>query len=337
MPNATTPKNLPKAALAVGVLLVAFLPFVLSVMTPPAIPFATLWNDTLGNNDRYIFFHLRLPKHLLAFTVGAALSLSGASFQSLLKNPLADPYILGVSGGAALGYVLAVVFGLPTALMPVAGFAAALASLVLIYALARTRGTLQTVNLLLTGVIFNSFSFAIILMVNAIASFGQSQQILYLLLGSVEPIGWGELLSVMAFISVALVALFWRARELDLLALGDEEAFHLGVDVAREKKIVFLTTSALVGASVSVCGLVGFVGLFVPHLMRLFFGAAHKRLLPASAIFGGIFLMLSDFLASQLFAWDDFQTRLPVGVITALIGAPAFIFLLKRQANRSAA
>jgi iron complex transport system permease protein len=322
-------------ALALGILLIAILPVLLSVVTPPAIPLSSLWSNSLDNNH-YIFFNLRLPKHLLAFVVGAALSLSGTSFQSLLKNPLADPYILGVSGGAALGYVLAVVFGLPTVLMPIAGFAAALASLFLIYSLARTRGTLQTVNLLLTGIIFNSFSFAIILMVNAIASFGQSQQILYLLLGSVEPIGWGQLLSVTSFIFVALTVLFWRARELDLMALGDEEAFHLGVDVVREKKIIFITTSALVGASVSICGLIGFVGLFVPHLMRLFFGAAHKRLLPASAIFGGIFLMLSDFLASRLFAWDDFQTRLPVGVITALIGAPAFIFLLKRQANRSA-
>lgn len=329
------PKYRHKVALALGVLIVTILPVLLSVITPPTIPLSSLWDEALSG-DRFIFLNLRLPKHLLAFVVGAALSLSGASFQSLLKNPLADPYILGVSGGAALGYVLAVVLGLPTILMPVAGFAAALASLILIYALAHTRGTLQTVNLLLTGIIFNSFSFAIILMVNAIASFGQSQQILYLLLGSVEPISWGQLLPVMAFILVALLVLFWRARELDLMALGDEEAFHLGVDVVREKKIVFLTTSALVGASVSVCGLVGFVGLFVPHLMRLFFGAAHKRLLPASALFGGIFLMLSDFLASRLFAWDDFQTRLPVGVITALIGAPAFIFLLKRQANRSA-
>lgn len=320
-------------ALLAALLFACALPPLLAAFSPPRLDLGAIFSGT-DTDGSFILYRLRLPRHVLAGIVGAALSVAGASFQALLKNPLADPYILGVSGGAALGYVTAIVIGVPFFLTPVFGFSAALAALVLIYALARSGGALNAVNLLLTGVIFNSFSFAIILLINAVAPFGQSQQILFLLLGSVEPVSWPQLAALSAFVAAALAVLFARADRLNLMALGDEEAFHLGVNVAFEKKLVFVATSLLVGASVSLCGLIGFVGLFVPHLMRLVFGADHRRLLPASAIGGGIFLMLSDFLAGHVLMWESLETRLPVGVITALIGAPVFAWLLRRQGGR---
>jgi len=310
-------------ALLLAVVVVAFL---LSVLGQPVIHFNDIFSKS-ESMDHYIFMNLRLPRLILAFLIGAALSVSGVSFQSLLKNPLADPYILGISGGAALGYVLAVVMGLPFVLVPVVGFVFALASLVLVYKLACQRGVLSVVNLLLIGIVFNAFSFALILIVNSLANFGQAQQILYLLLGSVEAITWDQLLILSAFVVSALVVLFLRAKKLNLLSLGDEEAFHLGVNVNYEKKIIFIVTSLLVGASVSLCGLIGFIGLIVPHLARLIVSADNRIVLPVSALIGGLFLMVCDFVASNLISFETLNTRLPVGAITALIGAP---FLISR-------
>lgn len=305
-------------------------PFLLALFSFPTLSPSTLFTD---NQDSLIFFSLRLPRYTLAFFVGAALSLAGVSFQSLLKNPLADPYILGISGGSALGYVIAIILSAPFFLLPFAAFVSALLSLIFIYTIAKTRGSLVTINLLLTGIIFNSFSFAVILVLNAVVPFGQSQQILYLLMGSIPPVATNQLLLIALIVVVCFVILLTRANVLNLFSLGEEEAFHLGVPVAREKKIIFVVTSLLVGASVSLCGLIGFVGLFVPHLLRLFLGADHKILIPASIFFGGLFLSIAEFLASHFFLFENFQTRLPVGAITALIGAPLFVLLLKRQAR----
>lgn len=305
-------------------------PFLLSLLSFPTLDFHTLFTD---NQDSVIFFSLRLPRYTLAFFVGAALSLAGVSFQALLKNPLADPYILGVSGGSALGYVVAIILSAPFFLLPFAAFVSAFLSLILIYTTAKTKGSLVTINLLLTGIIFNSFSFAVILVLNAIAPFGQSQQILYLLMGSIPPVATNQLFLIALIVVVCFLILLTRANVLNLFSLGEEEAFHLGVSITREKKIIFVVTSLLVGASVSLCGLIGFVGLFVPHLLRLLVGADHKLLIPASIFFGGFFLSFAEFLASHLFLFENFQTRLPVGAVTALIGAPLFVFLLKKHAR----
>jgi iron complex transport system permease protein len=215
--------------------------------------------------------------------------------------------------------------------VPVAGYSAALISLLLIYQLAATRGVLSVMSLLLTGVVFNAFSFALILVINALANFGQAHQILYLMLGSVEAVSWDRIILFAGFFLVAFMILWMRSRALNLLALGDEEAFHLGVNVRREKIIVFILTSLLVGVSVSLCGLIGFVGLFVPHLVRLFWGADNRVVLPVSALVGGLFLVMSDFLASHVISFQALHTKLPVGAVTALIGAPLFVFLLKKQ------
>lgn len=297
----------------------------------PMLPLSVLYSPLEHPDDFALFWNFRLPRAVMALLIGAALSVSGLAFQTLLKNPLADPYILGVSGGASLGYVMGVALGVAANLLPVLGFAAAFVSLIFIYQLAQERGVLSSTNLLLIGVIFNSFTFALILVINAIATFGQAHQILHLMLGSLDVASWREISVLALFVLTSSGLLLLRAPELNLIALGDEEALHLGVDVAREKKILFFATSLLVGASVALCGLIGFVGLFVPHLMRLIFGADHRMVIPAAFFFGGLFLLVSDYLARHILMGGDYATHLPVGVITALIGAPVFVVLLKRQ------
>lgn len=285
------------------------------------------------SRDALIFFQIRLPRLVLAFLTGAALSLAGANFQALLKNPLADPYILGVSGGSALGYIVALVFGVATAYLPATGFLAALVSMFIIQKLATTRHGINTFSLLLTGVIFNSFSFALILIINTLVPFAESHQILSILMGSIAPLPWSQIL-VLAVITISTTLILGsRTASLNLLCLGESEAHHLGLNVQREKILVFTLTSLLVGASVSLCGLIGFVGLFVPHLLRLLLGADHKNLVPLCFFAGGLFLATADFLVTQLSHWEQFGTRLPVGAITALVGAPLFVWLLKRQAG----
>ncbi|MBU0504886.1 MAG: iron ABC transporter permease [bacterium] len=317
-----------KKSLIISLALI-FAIFLLSFLGDPIISPRALFDKAM-ELDRNIYLNFRLPRVLLAIMIGAALSVSGVSFQALLKNPLADPYILGVSGGAALGYVLGVVLGFPFFLVPIMGFAFALGTLFCLYKLACRRGVLSVLNLLLIGIVFNAFSFALILVINSLANFGQAQQILYLLLGSIDPLGWDKLIILSVFILGAFVILFFQAKKLNILSLGDEEAYHLGLNVNREKKIIFVITSLLVGASVSVCGLIGFIGLIVPHLTRLIFGADNRIVLPMSALIGGLLLMSCDFIAGNIFSFEVLNTRLPVGAVTALIGAPLFVVLLKR-------
>jgi iron complex transport system permease protein len=225
--------------------------------------------------------------------------------------------------------VAAVVADVPFFLVPVFGYVSALISLIVVYRLACRQGVLSVTNLLLIGIVFNSFSYALILLINSVANFGQAQQILYLLLGSIDPISWQRLGVLAVFVVMAAVVIFLRAGKLNILSLGDEEAFHLGVNVNREKKILFVVTSLLVGASVSLCGLIGFVGLIVPHLARILYGADNRISLPAAALIGGILLMVCEFAAGNLLSFETLNTRLPVGAVTALIGAPVFVWLLK--------
>lgn len=319
-----------KISLGIVFVLLIITCLVFSVLGDPILDLSVVFSDPT-HLDYQSFWLLRLPRVVLAAMIGAALSVAGVTFQALLRNPLADPYILGVSGGAALGYVLAAVIGLPFFFMPLAGYVFALLALFLIYNLASQNGVLSVVNLLLVGIVFNSFSFALILVINSLANFGQAQQILYLLLGSVDPIGWSKLAVVFVMVLVALVLLLWRSQQINLLSLGDDDAHHLGLDVNAEKKFIFVVTSLLVGASVSLCGLIGFVGLIVPHLCRLLFGADHRRLLPAAALVGALLLIVCDFAATNAIKFEGLYTKLPVGAVTALIGAPFFVYLLKRN------
>lgn len=314
-------------------LILVILVLVLSFLSEPMIsPRQLFFGDTDLNQK--IFFTLRLNRFVLAALVGGALSLSGVSFQALLKNPLADPYILGVSGGAALGYVVAVALGVPFWGLPFFGFLASLCSLWILHRLSESRGVLHVYSLLLVGIVFNSFSFAFILVINSLVNFGQAQQILFLLLGHLDPLPWDRLALLSVFVLTGFYFLWRQASELNILSLGDEQAFHLGLDVQKEKRRLFVISSLLVGACVSLCGLIGFVGLIVPHLCRLLFGADHRRVLPASFVVGAALMAFCEYVASSVFSFATLNTKIPVGAVTALIGAPLFIYFLKKHQER---
>ena len=280
---------------------------------------------------RAILFSSRLPRIILAALVGAALASAGGSYQALLRNPLADPFILGVSGGAALGSVIAVGLGLPFTLVSVAAFIGALSSMLGIFWVARTGGRLQPATLLLTGVIFNALCFALILFVNAVVPMEQAYEILTLLIGNLEATNTATVIAVAAFVAVGLAILCTLSWKMNLLSLGDTEAEGLGVDLAKIRAGTFIASSLMVGAAVAASGLIGFVGLFIPHIIRMWIGADHRLLIPASALFGAAFLISADTAARTILMNTQYATQLPVGVITAIVGAPMFIVLLKRR------
>jgi len=290
--------------------------------------------------DATVLFRLRVPRVLLAAEVGAALSVAGVALQALLRNPLADPFVFGLSGGAAIGTAVVVAASgtsvgaaamsaasltglLPAQLAAVAG---AMAAALLVFALGRARGRLEPTRALLVGVVFNSFASAVVLSVEAILKPEQTQAVLLWLSGTLGyealPLlaGAGVALLVPALVLVAL------AGRLNLLALGDEGAAALGVDVARTRLLAFFAASAAVGISVAFTGLVGFVGLVVPHAVRLLTGPDHRVVLPASALAGAAFLVLADALSRMLF--HGLGAEPPVGAVTAMVGAPLFVALL---------
>ncbi|MBI2339153.1 MAG: iron ABC transporter permease, partial [Deltaproteobacteria bacterium] len=274
--------------LGLGVLTAAAIVLFSFLGNPPISPSA-LWSGSELARD--LFVHARLPRVLLAVFVGAGLASSGVAFQSLLRNPLADPYILGVSGGAALGGVLALALKLPFALISLLAFGFALGSLLLIYFVARVEGRLPAHSLLLTGVIFNAFAFALILLINSLVSLGEAHQILFLLMGSLEPPPLGQVAWVGCFTLIGLIILTAQASKMNVISLGDESAAQLGVSATTHRKVIFFAASVMVGASVATVGLIGFVGLVVPHMVRMRFGADHRVLLPLSAVGGGLFLL----------------------------------------------
>jgi iron complex transport system permease protein len=281
-----------------------------------------------------IVLRVRLPRVLLGALVGAALAVAGVLFQALLRNPLADPYVLGVSGGAALGGILVLslggVLGLSYTAVPPAAFAGAVLTTAVLYAIAGTNGRISATSLLLTGVVFNAFASAAIVFLASIAGLTEGASIFLWLIGSlsairVEVTGW-----VAAFLGLGLACAIPMARSLNLSALGEESAQQLGVDVDRQRRVVLIVTSLMVGAAVSVAGLIGFVGLIIPHLLRLVYGPDHRLLIPASALGGAAFLVLCDAVARTALGGRE----LPVGAITALAGGPLFLWLLRRQHRR---
>ncbi|MDR0965782.1 MAG: iron ABC transporter permease [Myxococcales bacterium] len=301
-----------------------------------------------------ILFELRLPKIALAALVGAALGIAGAALQALLKNPLADPFILGVSGGAAFGATLslalgatalgltlsqpcqrlpgrleglcaAVLQGSPTTLL---ALLFALLSTAVVYGAARHRGRMSPLRALLAGVVFNALASAAITFVKVLSPPDRLGELTSWLTGSLGYPQPGALLALALFEGIAFAIIGWHAHGLNLLALGDRSAGLLGLDVERARCILFVALSLLVAAAVSVSGMIGFVGLIVPHLLRLWMGADQKRLLPASALLGASFLILADLAARRLLPM--LGTAPPVGALTALIGAPFFLGLLKR-------
>lgn len=285
------------------------------------------------NVDAQIFFVARLPRTLAGALVGAMLASAGVVFQGLLRNPLATPFTLGVSAGAALGAMLAITFGsslhwLGVPLAPLASFLGSLVAVAVVYFLAsaRHRG-LSTNVLLLAGVTMNAFFSALILFVQYFADFAETFRILRWLMGDLDISSYQPLLTALPLVIVSFAVFAWLARPLNLLSLGADAAESRGVDVTRAQRAAFISASLATGAAVSVGGPVGFIGIIVPHLVRLLVGSDHRIVLPASALFGAAFLIACDALARTVMS----PLELPVGVITALIGGPFFLWLLVRQ------
>jgi len=283
---------------------------------------------------RFVITRLRLPRVLAAMIVGGALAACGVAFQALMRNALASPFILGVSGGGSLGAVLAILLGIDAVAVggirlstrPLFAFAGCLLALFVIYLIGRRRGRLVPQTLLLAGVVVNAFFLAVLGFLNYLASPYEAREILRWLMGGLYSVRGPELLAGSVLVAVGMVFLSTMGRALNVLSLGEETAAHLGVDGEAVRRRVLVLASVLTGAAVAIAGPIGFVGLFVPHAVRLVLGPDHRLLLPASFLAGGAFLVLADVLARVLAG----SSELPVGLITAAIGAPTFILLLVR-------
>ncbi|GMV52056.1 MAG: Hemin transport system permease protein HmuU [Nitrospirae bacterium] len=284
-----------------------------------------------------ILLEVRLPRVLLGFLTGLCLASVGVTLQALLRNPLADPYVLGVSSGAALGVALAVLLGIGTTLwslsaLPLFGFAGGLVALLVLYRMAATADRLPVHSILLAGVILNAIFSALIMFITSIMEPNRSFGMMAWLMGSLMAPASPSFLALSLYLLLGWVLLMKQVRALNLLAMGEEVARSLGVDTEGIKRRLFLLSALLTGAVVSVSGMIGFIGMVIPHAVRLVLGADHRLLLPASALVGGMFLMLADTAARTLFV----PSEVPVGIITALAGGPFFIYLLVWRKDRLA-
>ena len=276
-----------------------------------------------------VLWNIRLPRVVLAVLVGGGLAISGAALQGIFRNPLTDPGLIGVSSGAALGAVGAIIFGL-TALgafvLPIAAFIGGLLATLFVYGLARHDGRAEIVTLLLTGIAVNAICGAATGFLIFYASDAQLRSIVFWSFGSLGGATWRATLAVAPLIIVGTVLLPRWSRALNLLSLGEREARHLGVETERVRLVLIVLTALITGAAVAVCGTIGFIGLIVPHLLRLIAGPDHRTLLPASALGGAVLLTLADFFSRTVAS----PVEIPIGVITALAGGPFFLWLLCR-------
>lgn len=301
-----------------------------------ALPAEAIWRGVLGRGDPTavaIVGSLRLPRAVQAALVGGSLGLSGAAFQALLRNPLAEPYILGVSGGAAVGAVTAIAVGAAATspwAIPTAAFAGALGAIALVLRLAHGVGRgLDVRVLLLAGVVAGAFFNACILLLLSFQEAEAFRAAVYWMMGSLAGSSWATVALLAGALLPAAAVLAALARPFDLLAVGEEPAAFLGVPVQRVRILAYLAASLLAAATVVVAGGIGFVGLFVPHTVRLLWGGDHRLLLPASFLLGATFLPLADTAARLVAA----PAELPLGVVTAFVGVPFFLLILRRQAG----
>ena len=282
-----------------------------------------------------ILFQVRLPRVFLGFLVGCCLASVGVALQALLRNPLADPYVLGVSSGAALGVSIAVLVGVGTTMfavsaLPLCGFTGGLIALLVIYRLAASHDRLPIYSVLLAGVILNAMFSALIMFVTSVMDPNRSFGMMIWLMGSLTAPAYPALFVFSLYLLVGLGLLLKQVRVLNIMAFGEESARSLGIDTERIKRYIFLVSALMTGAVVSVSGMVGFIGMVVPHAVRLMFGADHRLLLPAAALVGGAFLMVADTFARTFFS----PSEVPVGIMTALVGGPFFIYLLVWRKDR---
>ncbi len=284
-----------------------------------------------GTAEYAILFQVRLPRVLLGAAVGGALSVAGVVLQGMFRNPLVEPYTLGISGGAALGVSLAVVLGSRgwSPSLPASGFLGAVGVVLLVYGLSSKGGGVRLTRLLLIGVMVSFMTSSLIMLLMALSRVEDLHGIVFWIMGSLEEAD-SRLLRIVVLSSLAgLMVSFLFAVDLNALTLGEEEAFHLGVRVERVKKALFLLASLLTGICVSVTGIIGFVGLVVPHLMRLLVGGDHRILLLSSYIAGGAFLVLCDTLARTIVS----PVELPVGVVTGIVGGATFVYVLSKRGS----
>ncbi len=282
-----------------------------------------------------ILLQVRLPRLILAFFVGGSLAMVGVALQALLRNPLADPFIIGISSGAALGAAIAILFGVGISVwsvsaLPVCAFAGALLSLLIMYRISSAGTGFSIYTLLLAGVVLNAIFSAFIMFLTSVADPNRAFGMYAWLMGSLTGPDFSTLGVLALYLGLGLMVLATQAQSLNLLTLGEETARSLGVEVERVKQLVFVASALLTGAVVSFSGIIGFVGLIVPHAVRLVLCADHRLLLPVAGFVGGIFLMLADTMARTVLSPGEF----PVGVVTALVGGPVFLFLLTNRNMR---
>lgn len=289
--------------------------------------------EDISKNMELIIWQIRLPRVLLGLCIGASLSLAGAAFQGLLRNPLADPYTIGVSSGASLGAVCVLYFeitlwGLGSYTLPLIAILGGFIALLIVFGMTRLSNRGMAIEtIILSGIIISSFIGAVISLLISLSKREDIGNILYWLMGSVAMRGWSYVHILIPFMLAGFFILLRNGRELNALALGEASAQHVGVDVKKKKVWILIGASLLTGASVAVSGSIGFVGLVIPHLVRLAAGPDHRHVLPLSMLTGGAYLVLADLAARTIIA----PKELPIGVITALIGAPVFAVLLTRQ------
>jgi iron complex transport system permease protein len=315
-------------------LLLAVAAALLAIATGAAgLPLRDVLAVLAGGGDataRTIVLELRLPRVVLALVAGGGLAVAGAVFQAVLRNPLAEPYVLGVAGGAAVGAVgaLTLGFGGVAGVVPLAALAGAIAAILLVLRIALHVGrALDTRVLLLAGVVVGAFFNAVILLLLTLADIESFRSAIFWMMGSLAAANWQAASLLAVYVVPAALLLLGLARALNLLAIGEETALFLGARVDRVKLAAYFIASLLVAAAVATCGVIGFIGLIVPHAVRLLWGSDYRLLLPASLLGGGTFLLLADTAARTIAA----PAELPVGVITALIGVPLFVLLLRRS------
>lgn len=285
---------------------------------------------TCDDSIRFIIFEVRLPRIILAVLTGSLLSMAGAVYQAIFQNPMADPYVIGISSGAAFGATIAIIFLPPMMLLgnsivSLAAFLSAILTSILVYFISKTKRGVDTFSLLLTGVVISTVLSSFISLI-MLAHQDEAMKIMTWTMGSFNAKSWNHVLTILIPTVIGIFFTIYHGKDLNVLVMGEEEAMTMGLDTKRLKRNMLLICALLTSIAVSVSGIIGFVGLIVPHFIRLIFGSEHKFLLKASFVFGAIFMLLSDTIARSLISGFE----VPVGIITSLIGGPLFLILLVR-------
>lgn len=305
-----------------------------SVFIPPSELWRVVTSATSNETFRTILLDIRLPRTMLIALIGAALAGSGATYQGLFRNPLADPYLIGVSSGAGLGAVIAMSIKWPYTTLgllavPLTAFIASLFTVFLVYTFARIGGTVPITNLILAGVAVSSFATSLTSFI-LLRSTSEVRRTLGWLLGGVSLIGWDVTLALIPYLAIGLTMLIFTGYSLNVLQFGDDQAAQMGLDIRRVKLVIIVAASLVTAGAVSFAGIIGFVGLIVPHIVRMWFGVDYRRLIPLSILGGASVLLLADVLARVVLSPEE----LPVGIVTALAGAPFFVWVLRRAKNQ---